>query len=363
METNPNFSPDVSLQLQSKDTKQTAQKQGMRLKTKDLLAENLLNLSPEENRLFKSRTANQCMEDAKKRPIPKMLFSELWFETEICFLFADTNLGKSILAVQIADSISRGRAIAGFKMEADRQKVLYFDFELSDKQFEKRYSQDFENHYWFDDNLIRIEINPEANIPQPLSSFDDFLYQSLEETIQREGAKIIVIDNLTYLKQGTEKAKDALPLMKELKRLKAKYGLSILALAHTPKRFLTQPLTQNDLQGSKMLINFCDASFAIGESAIDPNLRYIKQIKERSSEKIFHAENVAVCQLIKPTNFLQFEFVDFATERQHLKTPDDSDTDSKVEQAKELSKQGKVQREIASELGISAATVNRYLKK
>ena len=52
-----------------------------------------------------------------------------------------------------------------------------------------------------------------------------------------------------------------------MKALKSKYGLSILVLAHTPKRDSGKPLGRNDLQGSKMIINFCDSAFAIGESA------------------------------------------------------------------------------------------------
>ena len=72
-----------------------------------------------------------------------MLFSEFWLEGELCMLFADTNLGKSMLAVQLGDSISRGVAIPGFRLEATPQKVLYIDFELSDKQFEVRYSASF----------------------------------------------------------------------------------------------------------------------------------------------------------------------------------------------------------------------------
>lgn len=94
----------------------------------------------------------------------------------------------------------------------------------------------------------------------------------------------MVIDNLTYLRNETERAKNALPLMKHLKALKNKFDLSILVLAHTPKRDMTKPITRNDLQGSKMLINFCDSSFAIGESSKDKSLRYLKQIKVRNSE-------------------------------------------------------------------------------
>ncbi len=78
--------------------------------------------------LFTVKPANRWIEQAKGRPIPKMLFSEFWFEGELCILFADTNLGKSILAVQIGNSISRGNHIQNFKMEAQKQPILYFDF-------------------------------------------------------------------------------------------------------------------------------------------------------------------------------------------------------------------------------------------
>ena len=105
------------------------------------------------NNLLLVRSVNQCINDAKSRPIPKMLFSEFWHEEELCILFADTNLGKSILAVQIANSISNGDAIRGFKLEAKKQVVMYFDFEMSDKQFEKRYSINYANHYIFDNNF------------------------------------------------------------------------------------------------------------------------------------------------------------------------------------------------------------------
>ena len=71
-----------------------------------------------KNGLFLIRTANGCIEEAKSRPIPEMLFGAFWYEGELCILFADTNLGKSILAVQIGDSISKGRAVPGFHMEA-----------------------------------------------------------------------------------------------------------------------------------------------------------------------------------------------------------------------------------------------------
>lgn len=328
-------------------------------------AEQLLkqgNEAKESKGLFTVKTASRWIEQAKTRPIPQMLFGEFWFEGELCILFADTNLGKSILAVQIGNSISKGEQIRGFKLETPKQPILYFDFELSDKQFENRYSIKFEQHYSFDNNFIRVEINPDAVIPEA-QTFEDYLNHSLERSITETGAKVLIIDNLTYLKNETEKAKDALPLMKHLKALKNKYGLSILALAHTPKRDLSKPITRNDLQGSKMLINFCDSSFSIGESHSDKNLRYLKQIKQRNTEQIYDAENVCVCQIDKPHNFLLFEFVNFGKEWEHLKQHTEKDKENLYEKVSELKQQGRSLREIGAELGISHMKVKRILNE
>ena len=317
--------------------------------------------------LFKIQTANAWLKNAKLRPVPKMLFGEFWFEGELCILFADTGKGKTILAVQIGDSISRGEGIANFTFEAKKQKVLYFDFELSDKQFEARYSERngdyFTNHYRFDENFRRGEINQSSFQPDHFKDFQEYLNFSLEFEISESRTKILIVDNITYLKNATETAKDALPLMKELIRLKKRYDLSILALAHTPKRDLSRPLTVNDLQGSKMLSNFADSIFAIGESAKDKNLRYIKQIKARNSEEKYHSENVVVCQVAKPDNFLRFEFLNFGNEREHLKNLTDNDKKELIQKVKDLSAMGESQRSISRTLGISLGTVNNYLKK
>ncbi len=247
--------------------------------------------------------------------------------------------------------------------------MIYYDFELSDKQFEARYSEKkpgsdfYSNPYLFDANLLRAEIDPDADIDHSFTTFEEYLHFSLEHSIVTSGSKILIIDNLTYLKNETERAKDALPLMKHLKALKSRFDLSILALAHTPKRDLSKPITRNDLQGSKMLINFCDSSFAIGESCKDKGLRYLKQIKVRNAESRYDSENVYLCQIQKPGNFLHFEFLSFGNEREHLRDLSEGDRDQMINRAKELSANGRTQREIADTLGVSAMTVNRYLKK
>ena len=309
--------------------------------------------------LFVVKKASQWIDEAKNRPTPKMLFSEFWHEGELCILFADTNVGKSILAVQIGNSIALGQPMQGFKMEAERQKILYLDFELSDKQFEVRYSVNYKNHYQFIDNFLRAEIDSDTEGTN--GKFEEFLHASLDAMLNEERAKILIVDNITYLSSETEKAKDALPLMKQLKKLKTKYNLSILALAHTPKRDQHKPITKNDLQGSKMLINFCDSSFAIGECETEKGGRYLKQIKARNTEFIFDSNNVAVCQIAKPNNFLMFQFQYYNNEFDLLMNRDNSFEDKKV-LARQMKEEGHTIYAIAEKLQVSKSFVSDSTK-
>jgi hypothetical protein len=280
--------------------------------------ENRLSVEMPDNSFFVTVPAAVWVADASLRPTPKRLFDDLCFEGEFCILYSDTNLGKSCLAVQVADSITRGRLIDGFALEADPQPVLYFDFELSDKQFQLRYCDDANTNFLFDGKFLRAELNPNAALPEGFTLIDDFIISSIEKEIVKTGARILIVDNITYLRSETEKAKDALPLMKMLKDLKKKYGLSIMALAHTPKRDMTKPITKNDLAGSKMLINFCDSAFAIGESNRDPALRYIKQMKQRNCGHRYDADNVIEVEIKKEGSFLGFTLIGYGRERPHL---------------------------------------------
>ncbi len=313
--------------------------------------------------LFTIKSANQFIDEAKNRPTPQKLFGQLWFEHEVCIMFADTNLGKSILAVQIADGISKGRNVMGMEMGAKPQMVVYCDFELSDKQFEIRYRGENGEHYQFSPNLMRVEINPDADDYPDGCDFEDYVKLSLEQIVLQYGAKVVIIDNLTYLSRETEKAKDALPLMKWMLAFGRKYHLSILVLAHTPKRNLSNPITKNDLQGSKMLMNFCDGCFAIGESTKDKAIRYIKEIKQRNLSFAYNDDNVIVCEICKPNNYLQFRFIGYGSESEHLRSFGDDERTNLIEQTILLNSKGKSQRQIADELGIGIGTVNKYLKK
>lgn len=325
--------------------------------------EDLLKAGEHKGDCLIIKSANQWIDEAKNRPIPNMLFSEFWYENELCILFADTNLGKSVLAVQIADSMSRGEAISGFKLECEPKRVLYLDFELSDKQLEKRCSANYEDHYRFHPNFIRGELNRDLELPKTAKTIEDYLCQSLSKYIESHKIEVIIVDNLTYLNSDNEKAKDALVLMKFLNKLTKNKGISILVLCHTPKRYDSKPITNNDVSGSKMLMNFCDSAFAIGRSAMDHHFRYIKQIKQRNTEHMYHADNVIVCTIGQDYNFLQFEFLEYGSEFEHLQNHKSNDLEQRDADMMNFIAQGKSNVEVGKLLGISEAAVRKRRKK
>ncbi|MGQ0541396.1 MAG: AAA family ATPase [Blastocatellia bacterium] len=346
------------------------------------------------------RRADEWMQQTDEPPsVTRKLFGDFWLEGELAILFADTAKGKSILAVQIAESIARGRPIKPFAMTADPQRVLYLDFELTREQLNERYSgtiagdgQRFRRRR-FHHNCIRGALKADQEVPPAFKDIGAFLAHSIRVAIEDIDARILIIDNISWLRTSNTNASAAIELMRELKSLKNRERLSILVLAHTPKRPFARPLTVNDLAGSKMLANFADSIFAIGESIAGSSARYLKQIKPRSTPLIYDASNVAVARIEKPSNFLKFTFDGFGDEREHLIRPyynvrkeyrsagehdllENGNAHSVfpalqsgglrrrlIAKCRELHEAGHSQRQIANTLGIGKGTVGRYLSE
>ena len=265
--------------------------------------------------IFSAMTANETIEVAKVQKNPKKLYKEFWYENEVCCLFADANVGKSILAVQISNAIAE-------KLGKD-ESVLYYDFELSKKQFELRYTDEKnKSTFKFSDKFIRVELDADKvkdYCEATKESFDDVIMNAIEANIVKYNSKSLIVDNLSWLVNMKDTATTAGKLMQKLCIIKKKYGASILVLSHTPKRNLGSPLTQNSLSGSKKLTNFFDAMFAVGMSIKDPSLRYIKQIKVRTGEFKYGADHVDICKIEKSGSFLGFTHLGFSTEEDQLK--------------------------------------------
>lgn len=308
------------------------------------------HLKEREGSIFTARTAYETIVEAQKLPDPRKLWKEFWFENEVCCLFADSNVGKSVLAVQIAAVISK------------TDKVLYYDFEQSEKQFQMRYTDPKTGKlYKFSKNFIRLTLPTEC-LNAISGNMEETIMSNIEGDLEAYKAKILIIDNISWLMNARNSTETASNLMKRLVALKKIYGLSILVLAHNKKKASSKPIDQNDLAGSKRLINFFDAAFAIGKSMDDPQIKYLKQIKVRTGQFLYDSDHVLLCTIEQQNSLVQFVEQGYGDEADHLKKPKAHEKVMQMASVKSLKAAGKSIREIAAMTGISKSKVDRLLK-
>jgi len=295
------------------------------------------------------KTANRSVEDALKMPDPVDLYHGLLNEGEVACLFADSNAGKSIFAVQMGDWISRYR------------KVLYVDCELSEKQFQLRYTnRELGFRYVFSDHFYRAEIDP---MHIGIQNYEEAIIKDIEEAALQTDARIVIIDNLTYLCNSSEKGDVAGLFMMKLIALKKKHTLTLLIISHTPKRNLSNPITQNDLAGSKKLYNFFDNVFAIGQSAQDKRIKFVKQVKVRAGEYLYDSDNVIVYEITNDGGYVHFLHKGYGKEAEHLRDKTEEDDALTRSNIQSLHREGKSVREIADLVSLSKTTVHRIITR
>jgi archaellum biogenesis ATPase FlaH len=236
-----------------------------------------------------------------------------WGKGELTFLFGSAGIGKSILAVQILDAISKGAKVQRFDGPQEPMRVGLFDFELSALQHLRRYSDESGNVHDFSPNFFRFGPKAYAKIPKGMKR-QDYILEQIEKKIIKHRLEVVVIDSLTYLPIFITEKTDPLDLMHRLYLIKSHQNISMLVVGHSMRQDSSQPITKCDTIG----LIFCDSAFAIGESAKEKNLRYLKQIKTSSDEFKYDDENVAVLRLVKRNSFLGFELIGFDDESEHL---------------------------------------------
>jgi Predicted ATP-dependent serine protease len=261
-------------------------------------------------------------------------------ENEITVIFAAAGVGKSILAVQIAEEIALTR------------KVLYIDLELSDKQFQKRYTMGGAPHR-FPSTLIRAVLDEDD---PNVVDLEQCVISSIEAAAS-SGIQVVILDNLSYACRRSESSEESVLLMQTLKHISKSHGLTLIVVAHTPKRYFNSPLTRDDLAGSHKLMVAFDAAIAIGEVAENKRQRYIKQVKVRSAEMVYDTESVLLCELTDEDGWLHFGFIGTASEWELIKI-----SDPRMMEVMSLHAQGSSLRDIADKTGISKSTVDRWIK-
>lgn len=311
-----------------------------------------VKIEPKPREYKRFRTGNERLQDAEVSEDVEPLLAELFRTGDVAIIFGDTGLGKTISSMAVGIELSEGKpTVLGLKSAGRAFRVNYYDFELSDQQFQNRYEG-----YSFSNNLLMcvdVELDQDGNID--IDSFD--------RDIAANPADVIIVDNISFLSSGSSTETDvAKKIMNTLKGISRKHGVSILVIAHSPKLKPGSRLHINQLSGSKQLSNFADSVFAVGRSKQGADVRYVKQLKFRNTAD---TGKVYVYKLEK-REYLTFVFQGEDYESNHVgkeQQGEGTEDNPKKEEAMRLRvEMGMSIAVIAEKIGVAQSTVGKWLK-
>lgn len=221
----------------------------------------------------------KALKDEKR----ELLFDELWAKGELAILFGEPGIGKSLLAMQLADALTRGRPIVEFlKMPETPLKVLYVDLVLNDAQFCGRYTREAG-----DGEIRTYEFSEELMYDRPPEGAD--VAEWIRNAVEANPLDIVIVDDLSVVSLTDDGTRERLHLLLELRRLSRVHGLSVLVLADSwPSGY--ELTTEAALRRGRVLCNYADSVFTI-DSLDEMDLRMIVQTRSSGGARFWTENN------------------------------------------------------------------------
>lgn len=306
------------------------------------------------NSMFEVKTLGETIADKGNANERGTVFFPFINEGDLAIVAGETNVGKSILCGDIAIANASNLCHWNEPVNDRTRTCLYVDGEMTDSQITQRYANVPEFAL---DAVRRASITPLG-----LGCTIDDKIENIGKLIKAENIpELVFVDNPMSLIDCMVSAASAKKVMEGLKHIKDYFGISMIVAAHFHKRNSRKAIGISDIQGSSVIANYADSVVAIGNSCKDPEIKYLKQLKSRSSR--INSE-VAVLR-ISEEPYLHFDFLEFDQEENHLIEKQESRssiTEFMAEHIMRLSEEGCSVRTISKELGISKSVVGRFIK-
>lgn len=242
------------------------------------------------------------------RPDTKQLAGPVLWENTVSIFFSQAGVGKSLLAMQIADGIARGDKDFFLPCEAEPQKVALFDFELSEQILKSRYVDKETGERWeASANIYRYDQDDYLKFYEDRrhDDRDSGVMAFVNHVIRNGKFKVAIIDNITWMisrGQHLSKSEDAGAMIHDLNLMAKTNGCSILAITHTPKppnKSKQHPLSLYDMSGASDLQNFVPGVAALGRVPGKNSEVYLKLLKTRYEPKEGQIQYTTVMRLAK----------------------------------------------------------------
>ena len=197
-------------------------------------------------------------------------------------LSGDTGIGKSLIAHQIGIALSGGLdEILGFSISKKR-RVLYFNFELSMQEFNKRHKL-IANGLGCMDDLEKFQFNI---VGKGRGIFQDNWSRIKETVKENERFDLIIVDNLYASTNGDDEKNFQLKLiLHDIFDVAGIHDSGILIVNHHKKHSEEDPLSINMIRGGSNLVNAAHSVIQLGRSLQDKDMRYLKVTKSRGASE------------------------------------------------------------------------------
>lgn len=282
------------------------------------------------------------------------IFGDYIHQRELALIVGDTNSGKTLLAGDIALANNDNLCHWNEPMNNVKRKTIYIDGEQNDPQIARRY-----------ENLLECASGDLIRGRFTEAEYDDCIEDKLlaiEKLIRKNSdAKLLIVDNLMCMLNNGNSVRQAQQFIQGLKRIKEMNDLTIILVAHLSKRNSKNPIEIKDILGSSVITNYADSIIAVGNTCEGDHIKYLKQLKSRSSIKM---SEVAVLEIVEEP-YLHFEFREYDMEENLLPKKVVSRSSislSMGEMIYKLREEGLTVRSIAEQLNLSKSAVGRFLK-
>lgn len=265
------------------------------------------------------------------------LWKGIWDRAEVACLFGMPNVGKTILAMQIAANVKR----LGITVE-------YFDLEGFEHPIKPQFTP---------------TILPESD-DEDISPLD-FIVKKITD----KKSEVAIIDDFDLLLNGDDSNANVKHTLNTLRQLSHTTSVAILIIAHSKPAKKNHVVTAQCLPHAYEIMHACDSVFSLSQANRHNATRhqrthYIKQHKNRMAPVIYDDNCVLTAALEVHDGIIEFsQFKPLGDERQLLRDYGFHSHESMIEAIKQLNHRHYTTREIAAIVGISQSQVSRIISK
>ena len=302
---------------------------------------------------FKVRTFKEVIADKNNFKEPGAVLGDFIKEGELSVIGVAANSSETAFCYDVAFANASGLCHWEEPVSDKIRKTLCVDFELSDSQIARRYANvpDF----------VSCSVRRAHPVSSAHGCSPEDTIRNIEKLVEENRPELVIIDDLGALTGNAVSVSVVKKTMKGLNHIRESFELTMILVAHFRKRNGRNPIEISDIEGSSVICNYTDSIVAIGSSVEGTEIKYLKQLKTRSAQKM--SEVAVMC--LEDVPWLHFDFIRFDDEFNHLVNSQKSRstiTDFMGENIVRLNSEGFSIRSIAEMLGLSKSVLGRFLK-